>query len=71
MLIGGFGGQPRGARDRVQAAEGPRSGTSGLRFRGARTAPLGLVILLSACSSFPSSMNPVTWWHDLQGGKIA
>ena len=24
-----------------------------------------------AMSSFPSSMNPVSWWHDLQGGKIA
>jgi outer membrane protein OmpA-like peptidoglycan-associated protein len=33
--------------------------------------PAALGLLLSGCSSFPSSMNPVTWWHDLQGGKIA
>jgi outer membrane protein OmpA-like peptidoglycan-associated protein len=26
-------------------------------------------LLLSACSSF--SYNPVTWWHNLEGGKIA
>jgi outer membrane protein OmpA-like peptidoglycan-associated protein len=30
-----------------------------------------LGLLLAGCSSFPSSMNPVSWWHDLQGGKIA
>jgi outer membrane protein OmpA-like peptidoglycan-associated protein len=45
--------------------------TSGLRFRIGRAAPATLVVLLSGCSSFPASMNPVTWWHDLQGGKIA
>jgi outer membrane protein OmpA-like peptidoglycan-associated protein len=47
------------------------SGTAGLRS-GGRCATSGLIaLLLSGCSSFPSSMNPVTWWHDLQGGKIA
>jgi outer membrane protein OmpA-like peptidoglycan-associated protein len=28
-------------------------------------------LLLTGCSSLPSSINPVSWWHDLQGGKIA
>ena len=71
MLISDSGGQPRGARDRVQAYRGTVSGTSGLRLRIAQAAPAVLGLLLSGCSSFPSSMNPVTWWHDLQGGKIA
>jgi outer membrane protein OmpA-like peptidoglycan-associated protein len=71
MLISDSGGQPRGARDRVQAYPGTRSGTSGLRFRSAQAVLAAFGLLLSGCSSFPSSMNPVTWWHDLQGGKIA
>jgi outer membrane protein OmpA-like peptidoglycan-associated protein len=29
------------------------------------------VLTLAGCSSFPSSVNPVSWWHGLQGGKIA
>jgi outer membrane protein OmpA-like peptidoglycan-associated protein len=36
-----------------------------------QAAPAALVLLLAGCASFPSSMNPVSWWHDLQGGKIA
>src|ERR1700722_2341013 len=71
MLISDSGRQPRGARDRVQAYPGTRCGTSGLRFRSAQAVLAALGLLLSGCSSFPSSMNPVTWWHDLQGGKIA
>ncbi len=71
MLISGRGGQPRSARDRVQACRDTVSGTSGLRFHIAPTVPVALGLLLAGCSSFPSSMNPVSWWHDLQGGKIA
>ena len=67
MLSSGSGGQPRGARGLVQADCGPESGTSGLRFRRAPW----LALLLAGCSSLPASMNPVSWWHDLQGGKIA
>src|SRR4051794_28877505 len=71
MLTSGSGGQPRGADDRVQGGCATASGTAGLRSRG-RCATSGLIaLLLSGCSSFPSSMNPVSWWHDLQGGKIA
>jgi outer membrane protein OmpA-like peptidoglycan-associated protein len=29
------------------------------------------VFLLGACSSVPSEINPVSWWHSLQGGAIA
>jgi len=68
MLSSGSGGQPKVAGGRVQAGCGRVSGTSGLRYR--RLAPLA-ALSLAGCASFPSSMNPVSWWHDLQGGKIA
>jgi hypothetical protein len=68
MLSSGSGGQPKGVGRRVQAGCGLESGTSGLRCR--HFASL-CVLTLAGCSSFPSSMNPVSWWHGLQGGKIA
>ncbi len=71
MLSSGSGGQPRRARGRVQADPGSESGTSGLRFRLAPAVRVVLALLLSGCASLPGSLNPVSWWHDLQGGKIA
>src|SRR5690348_133049 len=71
MQSSGSGAQPRGERDRVQADCGMDSGTSVLRLRLAPMAAAALVLGLTGCASFPSSMNPVSWWHDLQGGKIA
>ena len=68
MLSGDSGGQPRGAGRAVQAGCGLESGTSGLRYR--QFASL-CVLALAGCSSFPSSINPVSWWHGLEGGKIA
>jgi outer membrane protein OmpA-like peptidoglycan-associated protein len=56
MLFSRSGGQPRGAKGRVQV--------------GYAVAILP-VSLLSGCSSLPGSMNPLSWWHDLEGGKIA
>ena len=32
--------------------------------------PSALALLLGGCSTL-SSINPVNWWHDLEGGKIA
>jgi hypothetical protein len=29
------------------------------------------LLLLAGCASIPSSINPVSWWHDLQGGAVA
>jgi outer membrane protein OmpA-like peptidoglycan-associated protein len=29
------------------------------------------MLLLGGCSSVPSAINPVSWWHSLQGGAIA
>ena len=58
MVIRGKGAQPTDARFRVQAA-------AWLLLCGA--APL-----LAGCSSvFRSSINPVSWWHDMEGGEIA
>ncbi len=31
----------------------------------------GILLLLAGCSSFPQSMNPVSWWHAAEGGAIA
>jgi outer membrane protein OmpA-like peptidoglycan-associated protein len=55
--------KPRDARRMVQAT-------------GTRAWVLGcmaglLPLALGACSSGKTSMNPVDWWRDLQGGKIA
>lgn len=68
MLSGVRGRQVRGAGRRLQGSDGPVSGASGLRRC---MAPAALALLLGGCASFPSSMNPVSWWHDLEGGEIA
>jgi len=56
MLCSRNGRQPRGVKRCVQV--------------GCALGPL-TVLMLSGCSSLPGSMNPVNWWHDLEGGKIA
>jgi outer membrane protein OmpA-like peptidoglycan-associated protein len=74
-------GQPTVAQGRIQGrpcAALPRRlrvGAPGVKnlisreFAGlAVAAPL---ILLGGCSSVPSAINPVSWWHSLQGGAIA
>jgi outer membrane protein OmpA-like peptidoglycan-associated protein len=32
---------------------------------------MAAVLLPGGCASLPSSINPVSWWHSLQGGAIA
>ena len=66
MRMSGRGGQTRGVPGRIQASRGAHSRIAALRS-GAGLA----LLLLSSCASVPSSINPVSWWHDLQGGKIA
>ncbi len=56
MLFSRNRGQTRGVKARVQV--------------GYTLGPL-TVLVLTGCSSLPGSMNPVSWWHDLEGGKIA
>jgi hypothetical protein len=34
-------------------------------------APTALLFALAGCSDVPNRANPVTWWHDLEGGEIA
>jgi len=59
MVIGGRGAQTTGGVKVVQAV-----GRAGCR--------MAVPLLLAACSSFSqSSMNPVNWWHQLEGGEIA
>ncbi len=73
MVFTGSGAQPKGAYSLVQgsiAQDGlaPFGVTAARLARAlAGVAALGL---LGGCSS-SSSMNPVNWWHGLQGGKIA
>jgi hypothetical protein len=32
---------------------------------------LGLLLMLGGCSDVPDRINPVSWWHHLEGGEIA
>jgi outer membrane protein OmpA-like peptidoglycan-associated protein len=32
---------------------------------------LGLPVVLGGCSDVPDRINPVTWWHHMEGGEIA
>ena len=43
----------------------------GQRRRAPRGPAMLAVLLLGGCTSLPPSINPVEWWHGLQGGKIA
>lgn len=62
MLISERRAEPKGARVGVQGRL--------LQSWCARTVPPAFVLLLAGCSS-TSSLNPVNWWHDIEGGKIA
>lgn len=57
MVIRGKGAQPTDARSWVQAV--------------AWLVLSGVAPLLVGCSSVPASINPVSWWHNMQGGEIA
>jgi outer membrane protein OmpA-like peptidoglycan-associated protein len=81
MVMDGRAAQPRETENPVQArlrkeAATPPSSPGGkgkergkARGRIGATPALLSALLLSGCSSF--SYNPVTWWHNLEGGKIA
>lgn len=57
MAIRGKGAQPTDARPRVQAV--------------VWLLLCGVLPVLAGCSSVPDTINPVSWWHNLQGGEIA
>jgi outer membrane protein OmpA-like peptidoglycan-associated protein len=59
MVIGGRGAQTTGGVKVVQAV-------------ARATCCMAVPLLLAGCSSSSqSSMNPVNWWHQLEGGEIA
>jgi outer membrane protein OmpA-like peptidoglycan-associated protein len=33
--------------------------------------PLAAALALGGCSEVPNQVNPVSWWHDMEGGEIA
>jgi len=57
MAILGKGAQPTDARPWVQAL--------------VWMLLCSTLALLPGCSSVPSAINPVTWWHSMEGGEIA
>jgi outer membrane protein OmpA-like peptidoglycan-associated protein len=70
--------QPTVRHERVQGdANAPAHGLPCARLpcAGRRWAALSTVaasaLLVAGCSSVPSAINPVSWWHSLQGGAIA
>ena len=75
MAISEAGAQPNGADGQIQDVCAWRM--SGMRRRAVLRRTLrvlalapALAMTLGGCSNL-SSINPVNWWHDLQGGKIA
>ena len=38
---------------------------------GRSAAPAALLLLLAGCSDVPNSIDPVSWWHNMEGGAIA
>lgn len=58
MVHGGRGAQTTGGGKAVQAF-------------GRAACCLAVPLLLAGCSSDSSSINPVNWWHHLEGGEIA
>ncbi|GEM_PF-879204 len=61
MVVSVRGAQPSGASKQVQAGS--------LRF-GSGLVLACSVVWLTGCSK-PPSLNPVDWWHTMQGGRIA
>lgn len=48
-----------------------RSAASGRIGTALRMAALVMAATVGGCGSVPATINPVTWWHALQGGQIA
>ncbi len=68
----GSGAEPSGDRRAVQAgtARRRRFSASGTLVSGVLSA-LSLPLLLGACASAPPAINPVDWYHGMEGGPIA
>ncbi|MDQ2764542.1 MAG: hypothetical protein M3Y22_14010, partial [Pseudomonadota bacterium] len=71
-MISGSGAQPLGAQLQEARHEGQVVPKRKIKGAGCRfSTGVAILALLSGCSSLPSSINPVEWWHGLQGGAIA
>jgi outer membrane protein OmpA-like peptidoglycan-associated protein len=68
MLLTDFEGKARSRR--VQPTATPHQPGAERRYAAAM-AGLGLLLMLGGCSDVPDQVNPVSWWHDLEGGEIA
>ena len=55
---------------RVQPTVTPQQPGGNRRDRGVGLG-LGLLLMLGGCSDVPDRINPVSWWHHLEGGEIA
>jgi outer membrane protein OmpA-like peptidoglycan-associated protein len=55
---------------RVQPTVTPQQ-PGGNRRDPVAVAALGLLLLLGGCSDVPDRINPVNWWHQMEGGEIA
>lgn len=56
------GAEPSGKNHSVQARGWMRRGVTLFAI---------LAPLLSGCAEAPKSLNPVAWWHDIEGGSVA
>jgi outer membrane protein OmpA-like peptidoglycan-associated protein len=58
-------------RDQRAAERVDRRAAERVDRRAYRLAGLSLLLVLSGCSDVPDQINPVSWWHHLEGGAIA
>lgn len=61
----GSGAEPSGGNRLVQA------GATRLQRFCRCAAALAVLVLLQGCASAPDAINPVSWYHDIEGGPIA
>jgi outer membrane protein OmpA-like peptidoglycan-associated protein len=64
MLLADSEGKARKAR--VQPAPKTRWGSKGMAMAG-----LCLTLGVPGCADVPNAVNPVSWWHSMEGGAIA
>ena len=64
----GSGAEPSGNRRAVQVGAARRRRISG---RISASCALASALLLGACASVPPAINPVDWYHSMEGGPIA
>ena len=56
---------------RVQPTARVPKGIPAALTRAPTVLGLGLLLMLGGCSDVPNRINPVSWWHQMEGGAIA